>query len=242
MRTIKYYFIVFTIAIVLPSFGQKPEIEEKPYIDVIGTAEQEIVPDLIYIDITLREKYENKEKITIESQEEKLKVSLKEIGVDVGNLSLSDANADYVRIRYKTKDVLTKKEYHLKVTNATTLGQVFHQLDILNINDAYIMKVDHSKMDSLRKELRIMAIKAAKNKADYLLGAIGETTGKALVVTETTQENSRISNVNFRGRPVASYSNVRFLDDDKKAYESDEIEFQKIKIQSSIYVKFLIKQ
>jgi len=241
MRQIKHCFLLMTLAIIMPSFGQtKSEIEEKPYIEVIGTAEQEIVPDQIYINITLREKYENKEKITIESQEDKLKTSLKEIGVDITNLALSDANADYVKIRYKTKDVLTKKEYLLKVTNATLVGQVFQKLDKLNINDAFIGKVDHSKMDSLKKELRITAIKAAKNKADYLLGAIGEVTGKALLVRETDQANT-YNNLNFRGGRVASYSNVRFLDGDKIDNEDEEIQFQKIKIQASIYVKFSIK-
>lgn len=37
-------------------------IEDKPFIEVNGVAEQEIIPDQIYISIVIREKYENKEK------------------------------------------------------------------------------------------------------------------------------------------------------------------------------------
>lgn len=48
----------------------------------------DIIPDEIYIRITIKERYENKEKLTIEMQEEKLKTALKEIGIDIKNLSL----------------------------------------------------------------------------------------------------------------------------------------------------------
>ncbi len=224
--------------VAIRTFGQtRMDCEEKPYIEVNGSAEQEVIPDEIYISIIIREKYVNKEKVTIESQEEKLKTYLKEIGVDIKNLYLSDANADYVKVKWRTKDVLTKKDYTLKVSDATTVGKVFQKLDKLEITDASIERVDHSKLDSIKKEVKIKAIKAAKNKADYLLAAIGEQTGKPLIVQE--RDN---------GMPLHFAANVR---NDEEAYSWDsagtrkdkkeEIEFSKIKIEASIYVKFAIK-
>lgn len=56
------------------------EQEEKPHIDVVGTAVKEIVPDEIYLSIIIKERYEGKEKIDVESQEIQLKNSLKEMG------------------------------------------------------------------------------------------------------------------------------------------------------------------
>lgn len=218
-----------------------PEAEEKPFIEVTGTAEQEVVPDEIYIKITIREKYVNKEKITIEAQEEKLKAALREIGVDVKNLSLSDANADYVKVKWGTKDVLTKKDFILKVGDAVTLGKAFQQLDKLEITDAFVSKVNHSKIDSLRKEVRIMAIKAAKAKTDYLLMAIGEQTGKPMVVRELELENlplsSNIINVGGSRASMQGY----YIDGIEMKDDEEEIQFQKIKLQAAIYVKFLIK-
>lgn len=218
-----------------------PEAEEKPFIEVTGTAEQEVVPDEIYIKITIREKYVNKEKITIEVQEEKLKAALREIGIDLKNLSLSDANADYVKVKWGTKDVLTKKDFTLKVGDAVTLGKAFQQLDKLEITDAFISKVSHSKIDSLRKEVRIMAIKAAKAKTDYLLMAIGEQTGKPMVVRELELENlplsSNIINVGGSRASMQGY----YIDGIEMKDDEEEIQFQKIKLQAAIYVKFLIK-
>lgn len=225
----------------LQTFSQtKTEGEEKPYIELNGKAEQEVIPNEIYINIVIRERYVNKEKQTIEIQEEKLKAALKEINIDLSNLSLSDANADYVKVKFRTKDVLTKKDYTLKVTTATAVGQVFQQLDKIEITDAYISKVSHTKLDSLRREVRITAIKAAKNKADYMLAAIGEQTGKPLVINEVgTAQATQI----YRQASMASYSNVRQLgeEEDKDSGGKAEIQFKKIKIECTIYVKFAIK-
>lgn len=242
MKTLKTYIIA--IAVIIGNIAAAQDQinkEEKPFIEVNGVAEQEIIPDQIYISIIIREKYENKEKITIESQEEKLKTLLKEINIPTSNLYLSDANADYVKVKFRTKDVLTKKDYTLKLSSATSVGQVFQQLEKLEINDANVSKVSHSKIDSLRKEIRIVAIKAAKNKADYLLNAIGEQTGKPLIVRENSNGNLEYNYNRTSNTRVTSYQNTRFLDDSDKISDDEEIQFQKIKIQSSIYVKFLIK-
>ncbi len=213
---------------------------EKPYIEVTGTAETEVVPDEIYISIVIRERYVGKEKQTIDMREEKLKFALIEIELDMKNLFLADANADHVKVKWKTKDVLTKKDYLLKVTNATKVGQVFQQLDKLEITDAFITKVNHSKIDSLKKEIRIQAIKAAKTKADYLLKAINEQTDKALIVQEREgcYADPRTANVMYKAQAMLEELSV----DETKAKSENEIEFKKIKIQASMFVKFSIKQ
>ncbi len=225
------------------TFGQSPtpQPEEQPYIEVIGTAEKDVIPDEIYIEIIIGERYVNKDKVTIEEQEEKLKTVIKSLGIDLTNLSLSDANADYVKVKWKQKDVLTKKEYTLKVSKATTVGQVFQKIDSLEIKDAHISKVSHSKIDSLKKETKIAAIKAAKAKADYLLATIGEQTGKPLIIRENDPlvgNNSNVINQAIINTRCTTEGTSYYVDGVKV---ENEIHFHKIKIQSSVYVKFLIK-
>lgn len=48
--------------------------------------------------------------------------------------------ADYVRVKINLKDVISQKDYTLKVSNATELTKVFKELDKLNIKDAFIQK------------------------------------------------------------------------------------------------------
>jgi uncharacterized protein len=242
MKILKSFTIVLLLTANITVFGQttSDNEKEKPYIEVTGTAEKEIIPDEIYISITIRERQEGKEKITIDKQEENLKESLKSIGISLDNLFLSDANANYISVKWMKKDVITKNEYILKVGDALTVGRVFEKLDDVKINDAYISRVSHSKLDEFKKDVRIMAIKAAKEKADYLLSAIGEQTGKALKVYEQSPSYKiNDSNLNFiSGRSV----NSSLLQDGVIMNESDKIiQFQKIKLQAAIYVKFEIK-
>lgn len=213
--------------------------KEKPYIEVTGIAEKEIIPNEIYIAITIKDRNEGKDKITIDKQEADLKEALKSIDIGLDNLYLSDANANYIRVKLTKKDVITRNEYILKVGDALTVGKVFEKLDDLKIVDAYISKVSHSKIEEFKKEVRIMAIKAAKEKADYLLTAIGEQVGKPLIVNESSHYEFDASMVNARSsgsESSNSYSGMM-----KVGYPDKIIEFRKIKIQAAIYVKFEIK-
>jgi uncharacterized protein YggE len=243
MNKIKQLLTMAFLLTTILTFGQTntTKTEEQPYIEVTGTAEKEVIPDEIYIGIIIRERYINKLKVTIEEQEDKLKSAVKSLGIDLTNLYLSDANADYVKIRWQKKDVLTKKDYTLKVSNATTVGQVFQELEKLEITDAFISKVSHSKIDSLRKEVRIMAIKAAKDKADYLLTAIGDQTGKPLIITESPQTIYRSEINALPTRNVNSIASTVGGVSSSLGDKDNEIQFQKIKLASSIYVKFSIK-
>ncbi|PCI93630.1 MAG: hypothetical protein COB15_16000 [Flavobacteriales bacterium] len=242
MKTLKTITILTLLITSLNLTGQiNTEIETKDsYIEVIGMAEKEIAPDEIYISITIRERIENKEKITIEKQEFDLKEALKSLEISLDNFSLSDANANYIRIKWTKKDVIAKSEYLLKVENAMTIGKVFQKLNKLKIVDAHISRVSHSKILEFKKEVRIMAIKEAKEKADYLLQAIGEQIGKAIKVNEISPNSiENDSYLNVRSNEFKRYYNSNDMVD--KLNDSTIVQFQKIKLKTSIYVKFQIK-
>lgn len=222
--------LLFTAALT----AQNPATgEEKPYIEVNGNGEMEVTPDEIFVAITIRERSTNKKTISVEEQEQNLKNALKNLKVDLKNLTVSGANADFVRVDWRKKGVITQKQYSLKLGNASILGQVFTELDKLEITDAFVSHVQHSKIDSLRKVVKIMAIKAAKNKADYLLAAIGEKTGKALIVRE--------NDPGYYPQPMWANMRMNKSEDMMSEPPSDPIDFKKIKVESSIYVKFGIQ-
>jgi uncharacterized protein YggE len=236
------YFIAIVLIILINTTSRaqttSTKSDNQPYIEVNGTAEKEVVPDEIFISITLREKYVDKTKITIDIQEESLINALKNIGIDLSNLYLSDANADYVKVYWQKKDVLTRKDYTLKVSNATAVGNVFIELDKIKITDAYVSKVNHSKIDSLKKDVKIKAIQSAKDKADYLLQAIGEKTGKPIIVKE-----NEVPMMFNDGSSVRKLNSVTIISERDKLEDKldTDIQFNKILVTSNIYVKFLIQ-
>ena len=105
-----------------------------------------------------------------------------------------------------------------------------------------ISKTDHSKIIQLRKDTRIKAIKAAKEKAEYLLEAIGEKPGKPLIVRETSNRSYGNVQAVYDLNPFRRDRNegYMFSDGDKIENKETEIVFEKIKISASYYIKYAI--
>ncbi len=218
----------------LPTFAQVPPAAAvQPHIETTGRAELMVVPDEIHIAIRLQERGSGSSKVTVEKQELELKEAVKGLGIAATALTLSDAMADLVPKKLRDDDVIARKGYMLKVGDAEMVRKVFLELDRLQIEDARIHHVGHSREAELRREQRIKAIKAAKEKADYLLEAIGERTGAALEVREE-QELIGMPGVQLRQQ----YSNVRGLIPSMESYEDMGVSFSRITISAAVYVKF----
>lgn len=236
MKTIKTIAILLIASNTLYGQTKSETAEPKPFIEITGIAEKEIIPDEIFISITLTEKQDNKKR-SIDEQEADLKKAVKDLGINSDNLFLSDANANYVYVKWAKRDVVAKKTYLLKVNDALTVGKVFEKLDEIDVKNPYISKVNHSKIEEHKKEVRIAAMKAAKEKADYLLTAIGEQTGKPIEIKEQNNSNVILAN----GMANKALSDEFYYGASVKDNSDQLIQFQKIKLQASIYAKFEIR-
>lgn len=231
--------LLLTFLAILPFCAMSQEAiagKETPYIEVVGTGEMEIIPDQIYISFTLKERFEGKIKIAIEDQEKELKKRLLKLEIDLKDLQLSDATSDFVTIKRKKTDVIALKNYLLKVSATGTLAKVFEVLDEINAFNADIQRVDHSEIAKFRKEVKIIAIQQAKEKAGYLLAGIGETVGKPLFIQEreTYDEFQPM-------RKVANLSVMAMDATGNQEAELPELSFQKIKLKYSVFARFAIK-
>ena len=209
--------------------------EVKPFIEITGTAELEVDPDQIFIRISLQENTDRSKK-NISEQEQDLIRALKSVGLSEDKLTVIDANAFYGKSGMLSKEVISSKNLELEVSNATEAKKAFEQLDKLNIKNAHIARVDHSEMDDLKRQAKVKAIRAAKEKATYLLGAIDENLGGALLVRENAYNVYGIQTMaNYRGAGRM----------DGAGYESKKkeinLDFKKIKVSASIYVKWAIR-
>lgn len=213
--------------------GQKNFIDQN-YIEVIGVAEMEIIPDEIYVKIIINEK-DNKAKQSLEDLERDMYLKLEEIGIDVAkDLAIKDFASNFKSYWLKKSDILTMKEYQLIVHNSPTLGAVYVELEKLGISNITIDKVDHSEIQDFKKEVKTKAIQAAKYKAEYLASSIDQTIGKALYINE-------INNVSRSLQVRAMGANIMIRGSESIKGREDiipNIEFEKIKLSSSIHVKF----
>ncbi len=182
--------IVTTILIgglTLTLFGQNI-VDAIRGIEVTGTAERMVIPDELTFRITLAERMGSRGKITIEQQEAQLRTELEKIGVDVAkDLSVYDISARYVRQR-RVKDVFGRQDYRLIVRNLDKVAPLQDIADRINVSNLDLVVAENSRINDIRRELRIEAIKAAKAKAEYLMSAIGGKVGSAIFVKEIDEE------------------------------------------------------
>ena len=212
---------------------------DKNFIEVTGKAEMEIIPDEIYLKIIINEK-DLKGKQNIEEIENLMTVKLSEIGIDISkNLAIKDMVSNFRNYWLKNSKINSIKEYQLLVDNSKTAGQVFQELESLSISNISIERVEHSEIQKFKTEVKILAIKAAKEKAIILTNAIDQNIGKAIYIQELNSQVYRTMQ-----RQVTGLSNivVREYSDKMKMEIEPEIEFEKITLEYSILVRFEINE
>lgn len=240
-----FTLLAFLFIVVVKTNGQNviATTSEINYIDAIGSADTLITPDKIFIEITVRERYEGRTKVTIDSLEDLLKSTLIKIGMELKNFTLADANGDLVRIKWKKQDVLTSKNYSLMVSSASEVSKVYEELSKLKIEELSIEKVEHSKIEEFKKLIKIKAVQESKETATYMLASIGNTIGKTIRIEELAIDFSiadppaLYDALNIRGS--RSVGNHYYVDGLKT--EDNDIKFSKILVSCKINGRFEIK-
>jgi len=233
-------YVWFVLLLTISGFGQIKN-DEKSYIAVTGKAVLEVSPDEVYIDICLEEYMKDGEKVSLTILEQDLKTALAKVAIPEDELYISDINSVIAKTGWFTKEVLSTGRYSLKVTKVDKIKEVFQVFEKLNIMDARIAKATHSNLMTLQKETRIKAIKAAKEKADYLLGAIGAKTGKVLRVEEARSNNQIFATVNYVGSSNVRGYGLNSVAKLEKGRKKGVAQFENIEITSEINVLFKIE-
>ena len=232
LKTIIFILLLNVLIIAFAQANEKNFIDQN-YIEVTGKAELEISPDMIYLKIVLSDK-NNKDKLPLPEIEKKMISKLSEIGIDIDkDLSLLDFVSNMQSSFFK-KDVILTKHYQLIVHNSKTLQNVFFELQELGISRVSIVKMEHSKLEQYRKDVKISAVKAAKEKAELLANALNQNIGKAIYIQEL-EYNLYKNNLSNR---MYSLGSVAL---DKLEEAAADIEFEKIKIESSFLVRFALE-
>ncbi len=230
-----FFLLLLTPFIVKAQTGDKNFIDQN-YIEVTGKSEMEITPDLIYIKILINEK-DNKSKMPLSERESKMILKLKEIGIDINkDLLIKDISSNFKYYWLTKSDILLSKEYQLIVRDTKNVGKIFIELENMGISNASIERLDNSNIEKYRKEVKIAAIKAAKEKAEALSGAIGQATGRAIFIKEleSNYESERPGDSNsILIRGASSIYGSRSPE--------PEIGFEKIKLEFSIICRFELK-
>ncbi len=231
MKRISFLFIVFLMA--TNGFSQTKNFIDQPYIETRVRVDTLISPDRIYLNILISEK-DTKGKISVEEFENKMARKLVSIGIDLQKqLTLNDLASNFKKYFLKRQDILKSKSYSLLVYDALMAGKVIVGLEEIGISNVQLYKTEYSKIEELKLLLKTKAIVKARKQGIALLKPLNQKLGNALFISDVTNY------YNLEGR--ISKVQVAYELADNKKFEPINIDFQKIKIQSEIQVKFKIE-
>ena len=208
-------------------------------IEVTGSAEMEIVPDEIYFAISLKEYFKDeknqKDKVTIDVLEKQLIAAVIKAGFPRDNLYIK-AITGYRNWTGKKKPLyfLESKRYILKMNNLYKSDVILDEVDDRGIEYVNIDHVDHSQIKDYRKEIKINALKAAKEKATYLLESINEKVGDILMIEELDDQF-------YAPQPMMANMRMLKAGADAAPMEDSSLEYQKIKLSYKMKAAFKIK-
>ncbi len=159
-------------------------------IAVIGSSEMEVDPDEIYVNFVLREYTNNKkEKIGIDAIKKEFLAACEKSGVLKENIRVEGMAGNaydnwYIRKKKKDPEFIANITYVIKFSSTKMLDDLIPRLSDEAVQNMFISKMSHSKMETFRKEVKIKATQAAKEKATYLAESIGEKITGALLIEE----------------------------------------------------------
>jgi uncharacterized protein len=238
----KNYFFIITLIVGIHAATAQPEKPINKIIEVTGSAEVEIEPDEIYLSVNLREYMKDKNKVRMDEIDKEFKKALTTLNIELKNVSVEGASAyfnydwNWYRNESRKTDFLASKTYIIKLPNLEKYNELMQKLDNNGIENAWLQRTEHSKIEEYRQQVKINALKAAKAKAKSMVESIGNQLGDVVFIREVNQGNYY---------PMLRYkamSNMAMDGEVASANQSGEpIGMQKIKIRYEVEAHFGIK-
>lgn len=234
----RFFILAMTVLFFTVSNAQTVANPYPKTITVNGSAELEIVPDEIYVMVDLKE-YEKKGsgKVSIDKIRQDFLVAVRSLGLPDSAVSVAaydGYNNPWLRKKNKKTELYASITYQVKLRNTAQIDQLVDKLDDNATSNFYIARTSHSKLAEFRKNLKIQAVKAAKEKAGYLAEAINEQVGVAVTINEPNE---------YFQPYYAPMANVRMqkVEMMDQAATEPQADFKKMKLKYDVTVVFALK-
>lgn len=194
------------------------------YIEVTGTSEIEIVPDKIHYIIEIREYFEEEfdvhskpedyhTKVALPKIEQSLRKALVQAGIPQDAVRTQEIG-DYWR--RQGQDYLVSKKFDITLTDFNQIDKIIEHIDTKGVNTMHIGKLENKDILQYHQKGKIEALKAAREKASYLVAALGKRLGDVIRIEEKESGNALLfSQSNVMSSDVAAFDDFRTI---KKHY------------------------
>lgn len=237
----KKMILLCTTALLWMTHSEAQELQPlNRTISVSGSASKEIEPDEIFVQVDLRE-YDKKngDKVNIGQIKNNFLQACIGIGLKEDDIKVQQYNGyndNYLwqkKNKKQNPDMKAGVSYWIKVNSTAKLDALVERMDDEATQNFFIAKTSYSKIEELRQELKIAAIKTAKEKAIYLAEAIGEKVGRAITITEPSE--TTVNPV-----PYVNYA-IKMANAESGDAVPVNVDFKMLKLQFEVTVVFELK-
>ena len=230
----QFILTIILTGTLLSLFAQTIDTRRK--IEVMGNAETEVVPDIIYVGISLQEYFNgNKKMADIDELEKHLQNAVIKAGIPKENLMVNNVSSyNYTWEKKKNPNFVASKQYRLKLSDISKFNEIIASIDPKAIRSTNIEGYEHSRILEYKKDLRKKALQAAQEKATYLVETLNDKIGDALEINVIDADNNPI-------QPMHANAMLRYNAEDAAASVPADISFHTIKLNAQVRVVFEVK-
>lgn len=213
-------------------------------ITVTGSAETSVTPDEIYIGITLKEytpKGERKKELgalTADFLADCKSLGIPDSAITVVSLQGNNQRWYWQRRSKASPDLQGEISYEVNVSRFDKVEALAEKLDDFGTT-FWVARTAYSAESALRKQLKIEAVKAGREKAVYLAEAIGEHVGPAVTITEPEADNE--AGNRFQTSQSVLSNRLAYKSIDETDAPSGGITSKKIRYRYEVSVVFALK-
>lgn len=190
---------IFLLAFVLFTWSVVVDAQECDgrYIEVTGSSEIEVVPDEIHFLISIKEYWKEEFDGKSKPEDYKTKVPIDQIERGVRQvLSRARVSDEAIRIqeigdywRQRGKDFLIGMQLDIRLKDFKQINSIIKNIDTKGVESMRIGELKHKDLSKYREQGKIEALKAARQKALYLVEAMGQKLGDVIRIVEPTANN-----------------------------------------------------
>ncbi|WPR70482.1 SIMPL domain-containing protein [Flavobacterium sp. NG2] len=226
--------IVLILGMLFMTLSQAQEMKPLPQISVSGEGKVKVIPDQAIIKATVETKGTNAKDVKKQND-----IQVEAVLKFIKKMNLNPADFKTQRVALNPQYDYEKKKHNYNATQ--TIEILLKDLSLYDelmegLVDKGINRIDNvvfqsSKMEEYLSEARKLAMKNAKLKAeDYLFG-MGQKIGKALSITDNSQ--------NYYPQPV--YARMKTMAMDAESAPRETLAAGEIEITANVSVSFILE-
>lgn len=186
-------FIVFSSHTCKTDERTKAELSERT-IQVTGSSEMTIEPDDIEFIVGIYEDYSGsgspkRSLAHIGKTEAQIREKLASLGVKKDDIK-TELDVYSYWYWYENRNTSVSKQLKFKVSDFSVINKFVEELDVKGLQYMRLGDLSHEKILEYRKQVKKDALKAAKEKASYLLESIDKKAGDIISITEIQEKSN----------------------------------------------------